>query len=144
MTTNSTPDEAPTRWMLGGEPPEPQTLDTIKPPVDDSGKPLAFATADTHTGTDPLGRAIGPREDHTKVKRVRALDGEKIVKPYAIEVVDGKAKAKPIDTRPAEARVAKVAEATGTKAEAVDEPTPLSPTEVARLHEANETPEGEV
>lgn len=140
-TRNNTPD--PNRWMLGGEPPEPQTHKTTTPPVDANGKPLAFSTADTHTGTDPLGRAIGPREDHTKVKRVRALDGDKIVKPYEIEVVDGKTKAKPIDTRPAEARVAKVAEATDTRAEAVDEPTPLSPAEVAQLHEANATPEGE-
>lgn len=134
----------PARWMLGGEPPEPQNFEPAKPLVDDDGQPVEIRTGDTHTGTDPLGRAIGPREDHTKVKRVRSLDGDKIVKPYEVVVEDGKAKAKPIDTRPAEARVAKVAEATGTKAEAADEPTPISPVEVARLHEADETPEGEV
>lgn len=130
------------RWMLGGDPPEPQKIETPKPPeVDD------LRTGDTHTGTDPLGRAIGPREDHTKVKRVRSLDGEKIVKPYEVTVGDdGKAKAKPIDTRAAEARAAKTAEATDTKAEAVDDPTPLSPNEVARLHSAEPEaePEGEV
>lgn len=132
--TTTTPD--PARWMLGGKPPEPQTIAPAKPPkVDD------LRNGDTHTGTDPLGRAIGPREDHTKVKHVRNADGE-IVKPYTAKVDDkGKVTTKAIDTREPEARAAKIAEATGTKAEAVDEPTPLSPSEVARLHAADKTPE---
>ena len=120
----------PTRWMLGGEPPEPQNVKRPEPvDVDD------LRNGDTHTGTDPLGRAIGPRESHLHVKRVRSLDGSKIVKPYDVEVdADGKPRAKPIDTRGPEARAAKIAEATGTRAEADDNPTPLTPAEVAALH----------
>jgi len=124
-----------TRWMLGGEPPEPQTRERVNPLVDDEGNPVEIRTGDTHTGTDPLGRAIGPAESHLHVKRVRNDEG-KIVKPYEVKVDDdGKVTRKTIDTRGPEARVAKVAEATGTKPEAVDEPTPILPPEVARLHE---------
>lgn len=124
-----------TRWMLGGEPPEPQTREPAKPLVDADGEPIEIRPGDTHTGTDPLGRAIGPAESHLHVKRVRNDEG-KIVKPYTVAVdADGKATRKTIDTRPHEARVAKVAAATDTKPEAVDDPTPILPTEVARLHE---------
>lgn len=129
----------PSRWMLGGEPPEPQIEKAVEVvEVDD------LRIGDTHTGTDPLGRAIGPRESHLHVKRVRNDDGE-IVKPYTATVGDdGKVKRRTIDTRPHEARAAKVAEATGTKPEAVDEPATILPAEVARLHDADATPEGEV
>ncbi len=115
----------PTRWMLGGEPPAPQSVEPAKPvEVDD------LRNGDTHTGTDPLGRAIGPREDHLKVKRVRNDDGEIVTpKPGRGQSI-GKA----------ESRAARVAEATGTRPEAVDDPTPIAPAEVARLHGA----EGEV
>jgi hypothetical protein len=112
-------DNAATRWMLGGEPPEPQTIPEPKAlDVDD------LRNGDTHTGTDPLGRAIGPAEDHLAVKRVRNDDGE-IVTPKPGK---GQTIAK------AEGRAKRIAEATGTKPEAADDPTPLSPSEVASLH----------
>ena len=118
------------RWMLGGEPPEPQKITRPEPvDVDD------LRNGDTHTGTDPLGRAIGPNESHLHVKRVRSLDGSKIVKPYDVVTDDtGEQTAKPIDTRGPEARAAKIARATGTRPEADDNPTPLTPAEVATLH----------
>jgi hypothetical protein len=94
--------------------------------------------ADTHTGTDPLGRAIGPKEDHLRVKKVFNEDGE-IVNPYTVTVGDdGKPKRKPIDTRAPQARAKKTAEATGTTPEAVDEPTPYTPSEVAEAHASGE------
>lgn len=118
-----------TKWMLGGEPPEPQTAKPAKAiDVDD------LRNGDTHTGTDPLGRAIGPRESHLHVKRVRDADG-KIVTPKPGK---GQTIAK------AEGRARRIAEATDTRPEAVDDPTPLSPAEVARLHDAAAEPEGEV
>lgn len=116
-----------TRWMLGdSEPPEPQNLDDPKPlDVDD------LRNGDTHTGTDPLGRAIGPRESHLAVKRVRNDDGE-IVAPKPGK---GQTIAK------AEGRARRIADATDTRAEAVDDPKPLTPAEVAALHGG--TPEAE-
>lgn len=119
----------PTRWMLGGEAPGPQI---VKPAeaidVDD------LRNGDTHTGTDPLGRAIGPRESHLHVKRVH--DGEgKIVTPKP---------GKGHSIAQAEARAAKIADATGTKPEALDDPKPVTPAQVAKAHEAGtlvETPE---
>ena len=107
------------RWMLGGEPPEPQDTTPAEPiEVDD------LRNGDTHTGTDPLGRAIGPRESHLHVKRVHDGKG-KIVTPKA---------GKGMTPSRAEGRARKIAEATGTKAEAVDNPTPILPAEVAALH----------
>lgn len=107
-----------TRWMLGGDPPEPQTIKAAEPiEVDD------LRNGDTHTGTDPLGRAIGPAESHLHIKRVRDAKGA-IVTPKATEA------------KAAEARARKVAEATDTKPEAVDDPTPILPAEVAALHKA--------
>lgn len=112
-------DTNPARWMLGGDPPEPQKVEPAKPAeVDD------LRNGDTHTGTDPLGRAIGPREDHLKVKRVRDDEG-KIVTPKPGK---GQTIAK------AESRAARIAEATGTKPEAVDDPTPYTPDEIAKAH----------
>ena len=127
-TRNNTPD--PARWMLGGEPPEPQHVEPAQAlDVDD------LRNGDTHTGTDPLGRAIGPREDHLAVKRVRSLDGQKIVKPYEVKVDgDGKATARALDTRAAEERAAQVAAATDTTPEAVDDAKPYSPAQVAKAH----------
>jgi hypothetical protein len=116
----------PTRWMLGGDPPEPQTSEPAKPAVDDDGNPVDLRNGDTHTGTDPLGRAIGPRENHLAVKRVRDKDG-KIVTPSA-----GKGRS----VAQAEARARKVAEATGTKPEAADDPKPVTPAQVAKAHAA--------
>lgn len=64
-----------TQWMLGGEPPEQQkvSLEPKKAPED-------LSPSDYHTGTDPLGRAIGPEEDHTEIKKVYNADG-KVVDP---------------------------------------------------------------
>lgn len=120
----------PTPWSLGGAAPEPQKIVTPKP-ID----PKVVVPAHTHTGTDPLGRAIGPAEDHLDVKRVMRSDGE-IVKPYT-ETVDekGKVTRKTIDTRSAVKAATETAEATGTKPEAADEPTPYTPSEVAAAHE---------
>jgi hypothetical protein len=114
------------RWMLGGEPPEPQNVKPPKAPeVDD------LRNGDTHTGTDPLGRAIGPAESHLHVKRVRDSDG-KIVTPKP-----GKGQT----IGKAEGRARRIAEATGTKPEAHDNPTPILPAEVARLHGDDSTPD---
>lgn len=128
-TRNNTPD--PSRWMLGGEPPEPQN---IKPAqavnVDD------LRNGDTHTGTDPMGRAIGPLESHLRVKRVRDERGA-IVEPKPGK---GQTIAK------AEGRARRIAEATDTKAEAVDDPKPYTPAQVAKAHADGDvltTPEGE-
>lgn len=124
MTKSKTEAESPTRWMLGGEAPGPHIIKPAKPiEVDD------LRNGDTHTGTDPLGRAIGPRESHLHVKRVRDAEGE-IVTPKP---------GKGHSITQAEARARKVAEGTNTKPEAVDDPTPILPAEVARLHEADET-----
>lgn len=121
MTKRNGDTESPTRWMLGGEAPGPHTIEPAKPiEVDD------LRNGDTHTGTDPLGRAIGPRESHLHVKRVRDGEGE-IVAPKP---------GKGHSITQAESRARKVAEGTGTKPEAVDDPTPILPAEVARLHEA--------
>ena len=118
-----------TRWMLGGEPPEPQNIKP-KPAIDVDD----LRNGDTHTGTDPLGRAIGPRESHLHVKRVRDDDG-KIVTPKPGK---GQTIAK------AEGRARRIAEATDTQPEADDKPTPILPAEVARLHDGAAEPEGEV
>ncbi|GAB3663498.1 hypothetical protein GCM10027596_26740 [Nocardioides korecus] len=53
---------APTPFALG-DAPEPATFPEAKKPRANV-KPSA-----THTGTDPQGRAVGPAEDHTKLKR---------------------------------------------------------------------------
>lgn len=125
---DETPD-GPTPWSLGGDAPEPQKVEVVKPIG-----PAVVAPAHTHTGTDPLGRAIGPAEDHLAVKRVMRSDGE-IVKPYTETVdADGKVSRKTIDTRAVEKKAAESAAATGTKAEAVDDPTPYTPAEVAKAH----------
>lgn len=146
MTDHTTPDEplvddsasssstaGPTPWSLGGDAPEPQIIKAPEP-VDVK----KIATADTHTGTDPLGRAVGPAEDHLRVKKVFDEDG-KVRNPYTLTTGDdGKPKREAIDTRAPEARAKKAAEATGTKPEAVDDPKPYTPSEVAAAHAAGE------
>lgn len=89
--TDKTPG-APAPWSLGEDPPAPATADPA--PV---SKP-AKAGLDTHTGTDPHGRAIGPAEDHTKPK----LDADGLTVPEAAKrreqarkAAERKAKAKP-------------------------------------------------
>lgn len=67
MTSNS-------KWMLSGQPPEPATWADAKPAKGE------VAPSKTHTGTDPLGRAVGPNEDHTKPKKIRNAQG-RIVTP---------------------------------------------------------------
>ncbi len=122
---DKTKADDPTRWMLGGEAPGPHTDTPAEPLVDDDGRAIDLRNGDTHTGTDPLGRAIGPRENHLAVKRIR--DGEgKIVQPKP---------GKGHSIAQAEARARKVAEATGTKPEAVDDPKPVTPAQVAKAHE---------
>lgn len=69
-------DDNVTKWMLPEPAPGPQKFRDAKPKKGD------VAPSDTHTGTDPLGRAIGPAEDHHKIKKVRDADG-KIVTPKA-------------------------------------------------------------
>lgn len=123
---NTSKAEDPTRWMLGGEAPGPHTTEPAKPAEDDDGKPIDVRNGDTHTGTDPLGRAIGPAESHLHVKRVRDAEG-KIVNPKP---------GKGHSIGQAEARARKVAEATGTKPEAADDPKPVTPAQVAKAHEA--------
>ena len=106
-----------------------EQIEAVKP-ID----PKVVAPAHTHTGTDPLGRAIGPAEDHLAVKRVMNDDG-KIVKPYTVEVDEkGKQTRHTIDTRAVEKAAAETAEATATKPEAVDDPKPYTPAEVAKAH----------
>lgn len=76
--TKSNPKTGPTGWMLGGDPPEPQIWEDPKPLTKEEAARLV--PSDSHTGTDPLGRAIGPAEDHTKAKKVLNDKGE-IVTP---------------------------------------------------------------
>ena len=78
--TSNSPTNGPTRWMLEGDAPEPQTSTPAKALTAAQAKRLD--TGATPTGTDPLGRAIGPAEDHTQIKKVRDADG-KIVTPRA-------------------------------------------------------------
>ena len=104
-------------WSLPGDPPEPAKRTKPEP------APAGLRTGDTHTGTDPLGRAIGPRENHLKVKRVRDPKTGEIVEPKPGK---GQTIAK------AEGRARKVAEDTGTESEGADDV--LSPAEVARIH----------
>lgn len=126
---SSSSNAGPTPWALGGDAPEPQI---VKEPEAIDTK--AIRPADTHTGTDPLGRAVGPMEDHLRVKKVLDDATGKPRNPYTIEVKDGKVRREAVDTRAPEARAKKAAEATGTKREAVDNPKPYSPTEVAEAH----------
>lgn len=69
---------APRPWSLGGDAPEPQTDAATEPPKPTAAQAKAGSTA--HTGTDPLGRAIGPAEDPKDIKKVRDEDG-KVVTP---------------------------------------------------------------
>lgn len=82
MSRNETrkPDEtsvtnAPRPWSLGGDEPEPQRIAEPK-------KATAAEQKASRTGVDPLGRAIGPKEDPSEIKKVHDLDG-KIVTPDA-------------------------------------------------------------
>lgn len=68
MRNTSKAENAPTPWMLDGDAPAPQRLEEPKPLTDAERKRLS--PADSHTGTDPLGRAIGPAENHQEVKSV--------------------------------------------------------------------------
>lgn len=61
------------KWMLGGEAPGPQKWSDAKPSEKTDEEP-----SDTHTGTDPNGRAVGPKEDHTKPKPVLNDKGQKV------------------------------------------------------------------
>jgi hypothetical protein len=78
----------PLPWSLGGDAPEPQKVDLPKPPPTTPEGIAAAAReqakvkpAETHTGTDPLGRAVGPAEDHTEIKKVRDPETGKVVTP---------------------------------------------------------------
>jgi hypothetical protein len=63
----------PSKWSLGGEAPQPAEAPSPKPADKD------VLPSETHTGTDPYGRAIGPKEDHTEPKR----DSEGLTVPEA-------------------------------------------------------------
>jgi hypothetical protein len=67
-----------TRWMLPEEAPGPQSFDEKPRKKGDTRTP-----ASTHTGTDPLGRAIGPAEDHREIKEVIDPKTGRKVKPKA-------------------------------------------------------------
>lgn len=83
----TTDDSKPQAWSLGGTPPEPQKVDLPKVPTTPdeiaaaAAKAAKVDTAATHTGTDPLGRAVGPAEDHTKIKKVRDPETGRVVTP---------------------------------------------------------------
>ena len=79
---SSSSNAGPTPWSLGGDAPEPQI---VKEPASVDVKKIN--TTDTHTGTDPLGRAIGPAEDHLRVKKVFDEDG-KVRNPYTLTTDD--------------------------------------------------------
>lgn len=64
----------PSKWSLGDEAPEPQLA---KAPEKDAEVPER--PSQTHTGTDPYGRAVGPLEDHTKPKKVLNEKGEEVL-----------------------------------------------------------------
>lgn len=73
---------APAKWSLPEPAPEPQKWPEPKK-ADPDVKP-----SDTHTGTDPHGRAVGPKEDHTKPKR----DSEGLTVPEAAQKREDAAK----------------------------------------------------
>lgn len=68
-----------TKWMLPEPAPEPAKW-TDKRAAKGDGDDVR--PSETHTGTDPHGRAIGPAEDHTEVKKVLDEKG-KLVTPRA-------------------------------------------------------------
>lgn len=70
---------APAAWSLGGDAPAPQQFKEPKAPTADSSSKIN--TAATHTGTDPLGRAVGPAESHKEIKKVRDPKTGKVVTP---------------------------------------------------------------
>lgn len=80
MSDKST--NAPVAWSLPDvEAPAPAEAPVAKELTEAQAKRLADkGNLSTHSGTDPLGRAIGPAEDPAKVKKVRDLDG-KVVTP---------------------------------------------------------------
>lgn len=67
----------PAKWSLEGDAPEPMRWEDPKPLTKEQAERLN--PSDTHTGTDPHGRAVGPAEDHTKPK----LDSEGRTVPEA-------------------------------------------------------------
>ena len=71
----------PMPWALGGEAPGPAKFADAK--VVDAKAGAKINTAATHTGTDPLGRAVGPKEDHREIKKVRDPDTGRVVTPKA-------------------------------------------------------------
>ena len=78
MTDNAT------EWMLPEEPPGPAS-DLPAHGTAKVRKAIAegkIEPSDTHTGSDPLGRAVGPLEDHTVNKQIRNAEG-KLVTPTA-------------------------------------------------------------
>jgi hypothetical protein len=78
----------PAKWSLGDEAPEPQDV-----PLEPKQAPKDVKPSETHTGTDPLGRAVGPAEDHKKIKPVLNNDGKKVT-PHKDGTVPGNAKKK--------------------------------------------------
>jgi hypothetical protein len=74
-TEDTSVTNAPRPWSLGEEAPEPQTIPAPRKATDAQVKA-------SRRGVDPLGRAIGPKEDPSEIKRVHDIDG-KIVTPDA-------------------------------------------------------------
>jgi len=93
-------DTGPTTWSLGGTPPEPQKVDLPKQPTTPdeiaaaAKKAEKVNTAATHTGTDPLGRAVGPKESHKEIKKVRHPESGKVVTPKSDGTLPEQPKAK--------------------------------------------------
>lgn len=79
----------PTKWSLSDEAPEPQKWPEPKK-ADPDVKP-----SESHTGTDPHGRAVGPKEDHTKPKR----DSEGLTVPEAAQKREADAKGEDATSR---------------------------------------------
>lgn len=75
------PVSGPMPWSLGGEPPEPQKFADAKTPTAQAGESLSAAKS--HTGTDPLGRAVGPKENPKEIKKVRHPETGEVVTPKA-------------------------------------------------------------
>lgn len=83
----ATSSSAPAAWSLGGDAPEPQRIEDPKAPTASSSSKIN--TAATHTGTDPLGRAVGPAENHKEIKKVRDPKTGKVVTPKSDGTLPG-------------------------------------------------------
>lgn len=80
MSDKST-DSGPIAWALSDvDAPEPRFNEPTKPQTATKAQ-AKKGPSGTHSGTDPLGRAIGPKEDPAVIKKVRDPISGKVETP---------------------------------------------------------------